>query len=188
MRTSSRNPRRVTTMLTAGILLLALLIVGSFMRQTLAADTSTPADKIEPLLLENMAAEGQTDFFIWMTEKANLAGAANLMTKEERGTFVFNALRQTAETTQRDVRALLDRQGISYRPFYISNKIYVSGGNLDLINTLAARPDVIKITANHQYQLQEPIIEAGPPVGPAAVAANISFVNANDVWAIGYDG
>src|SRR5690606_16295462 len=165
MRTSSRNPRRVTTMLTAGILLLALLIVGSFMRQTLAADTSTPADKIEPLLLENMAAEGQTDFFIWMTEKANLAGAANLMTKEERGAFVFNALRQTAETTQRDVRAYLDQAGINYRPFYIANKIYVEAGNVELVNALAARPDVIKITANHQYQLQEPFIEPALPTG-----------------------
>src|SRR5690606_35812722 len=148
----------------------------------------TPADKIEPLLLENMAAEGQTDFFIWMTEKANLAGAANLMTKEERGAFVFNALRQTAETTQRDVRAYLDQAGINYRPFYIANKIYVEAGNVELVNALAARPDVIKITANHQYQLQEPFIEPALPTGPAAIAPNITFVKAPDVWSMGYDG
>jgi hypothetical protein len=46
-------------------------------------------DKIEPLVLEELTASGQTDFFIWMVEKADLSPAYHLRTKQEKGRFVY---------------------------------------------------------------------------------------------------
>jgi hypothetical protein len=127
---------------------------------------------------------GKTDFFVWMTEKADLSPAADLKTKAEKGQFIFETLRATAERTQKDLLGYLQSQGISYKSFYIANKILVKGGSLTLVESLAGRTDVAQITANHQYQLEEPFKEAVPEA-PSAIEPNLTFVNADDVWAIG---
>jgi len=156
-----------------------------------AASASSPDQalaKVEPLVLEEMAARGQTDFFVWMVEKADLSPAYQLKTKQEKGRFVFNALVETAERTQKGLRRYLDAQGVSYEPFYIANKILVRGGNQALLLAVAARPDVERITANHQYQLEEPIVSPNPPTRVTAVEPNLSFIFADQVWAMGVTG
>jgi hypothetical protein len=85
--------------------------------------------KIEPLVVEELTSADQTDFFIWMSEKANLSPAYGLKTKEEKGEFVFETLRKTAEGSQAALRQQLEDQGVDHRPFYIANKILVRGGN-----------------------------------------------------------
>ncbi|MBN1666661.1 MAG: S8 family serine peptidase, partial [Anaerolineales bacterium] len=154
-----------------------------------AADLVTaPVDKIEDLLLSQLATEGQVEFFIWMAEKADLSPAYQMKTKAEKGTFVFNTLRETADRTQQAVRQYLDAQGIAYQSYYIANKIYVAAGSADLVYALAARPDVGRLTANHQYQLQEPFIDPHAPESGEAIESSLIFVKAPDVWALGYDG
>ncbi len=162
-----------------------LFSLGSLIRHTLADNTLTPEAKIEPLVLQQMRAEGTADFFIWMTQKANLAEAYSLPSKEARGVFVFNTLRQTAESSQKAVLDYLSQAGLTYQSFYIANKIYVSGGTESLVLQLAARSDIAKITANHQFQLEEPFVILN---APEAVGSNVTFINADDVWAMGYNG
>jgi hypothetical protein len=145
-------------------------------------------DKVEPLVLEELAAQGQTDFFVWMTEKADLSPAAALQTKEEKGRFVFETLVETAERTQGALRESLAAQGVDYQAFYIANKILVRGGDQALLASIAARPDVAQITANHQFQLEEPFIDQEAPISTEAVEPNLTFINVDDVWAMGYDG
>jgi hypothetical protein len=87
-------------------------------------------DKIETLVLQEIDADGQTDFFIWMKEEADLSPAYALETKQEKGEFVFNTLRDTAERTQKDLRAYLDSQGVDYEAYYIANTILVRGRRL----------------------------------------------------------
>ncbi len=144
--------------------------------------------KVESLVFETLETNGQTDFFVWMTEKADLSQAALLKTKTEKGRFVFEALRSTAERTQKALAAYLDRQGVDYQAFYIANKILVRGGNATLVNNLAARPDVARITANHPYQLEKPFISPNQPQATLAVEPNLTFINADDVWATGVTG
>jgi hypothetical protein len=145
--------------------------------------------KIEPSLLKELEATADhSDFFVWLAAKADLSPAYRLQTKEEKGRFVFETLRAHAERTQKDLRAFLDAQGASYKSFYISNKILVRGGSQKLIFDLAARPDVAHLTANHRYQLDEPRVNPKGAETILAVEPNISFVNADDVWALGFTG
>ncbi len=145
--------------------------------------------KIEPFVLKSLKEESaRTDVFLWLTEKADLSPAYRLKTKEEKGRFVFETLRATAERTQRELRAYLDRLQVRYQPFYISNKILVRDADQRLLYSLAARPDVARITANHRYQLEKPRINPKPVERVTAVEPNISFVNADDVWALGVTG
>lgn len=168
---------------------LALLLPGAIAARSNDNDLSQVEKKIEPLVLEQLNTESQTDYFIWLTEKADLSPAYALQTKAEKGQFVFDTLVETAERTQADLRAYLDGQGVEYRPYYIANKIYVAGTDSNTLYTLAAREDVARITANHKYQLQEPFIdESIPASAPTAVESNLIFINVDDVWTLGYDG
>ena len=147
-----------------------------------------PDNKIEPLLLRQLRTEAQADFFIWLTERADLSPAYRLKTKEEKGRFVFETLRATAERTQKNLRAYLNAQGVTYQPFYISNRILVRGGDQRLLFNLAARSDVARLTANHRYQLDKPRINPKGVQGVLVVGTNIAFVNTDDVWALGFTG
>lgn len=77
---------------------------------------------------------------------------------------------------------------IAYEAFYIANKILVRSGSQALLTTLAGRPDVAQITANHKFQLQEPFKDASASNTPDGIESNITFVKAPQVWAIGYTG
>jgi subtilisin family serine protease/PKD repeat protein len=143
--------------------------------------------KIELLVLEELDAEGRTDFFAWLEEKPDLSPAYQLQTKEEKGCFVYETLRETAERAQAPLRAYLDAQGVEYRAFYIANKILVRGGDQALLLAIAGRPDVAQITANHHGQLD--LGEFRPSLGQGrAVEPNISFVRADQAWALGITG
>jgi subtilisin family serine protease len=147
-----------------------------------------PLAKIEPLVLEEIAENGQTEFFVWMTDKADLSPAKNLKTKLEKGQFVFETLRATADSTQAALRTYLDAQRIEYRPFYIANKIFIYSGNESLVMSLAARSDVARISPNRQYQLEEPMINPRAPENITAIEPNISFIRAPEVWDLGFRG
>lgn len=185
----SKNWRNKLPLFLFAAFMLALVLPGAIAARSNDSDFSQIEKKIEPLVLQQLNTESQTDYFIWMTEKADLSPAYALTSKEAKGQFVFDTLKATAERTQADVLALLDSQGIEYRAYYISNKIYVAGTDSNTLFNLAARDDVARITANHKYQLQQPFIdESAPASAPTAVESNLIFINADDVWALGYDG
>ena len=77
---------------------------------------------------------------------------------------------------------------MSYQSFYISNKILVRAGDQNLLFSIAARPDVARLTANHKYQLDRPKISPRIVEGVEAVESNIAFVNADKVWGLGITG
>jgi hypothetical protein len=156
----------------------------------LAAIPSAAAilSKIEPAVLQELALDGESDFIIWLPEKADLGPAYGMKAKEERGRFVLEALRGTAERSQRDLRQLLDAQGIDYRPFYIANKVLVRGGSRTALLNIAARPDVSRITANHRLELDEPLVSPSMAIQGTGIEPNIAFIRADQAWAAGADG
>ena len=175
-------------------LLCAVALVAGLLPLTVTAVPPTKAStgpdsaKVEALVLEELATNGQTDFIVWMTEKADLSPAAALHTKAEKGRFVYDTLVATANRTQADLRRTLDAERVTYEAFYIANKILVRNGNQALLTTLAARSDVAQITANHKFQLQEPFKNADASSVPTGIESNVTFIKAPQVWAMGYTG
>src|SRR4030067_1033656 len=176
------------------ILLIAGMLLGWTTSGSIYANAALPAVpqtdstlKFESLVLKQLNS-GNADFFVTMTEQADLSHADQLLTKQEKGEYVFQTLVATADRTQADLRAYLDNQGVSYQTFYIVNSILVKSGSLDLAMAIADRKDVAQISANHEYQLDEPMINPKAPNSPVGIEPNISFVNAPQVWALGYTG
>ncbi|MFZ2096338.1 MAG: carboxypeptidase regulatory-like domain-containing protein, partial [Anaerolineales bacterium] len=151
------------------------------------AAQGNPTAKIETQLLTQLNS-GPADFIVKMAEQADISAADQLLTKEEKGQYVFETLVSTATRTQTDLRNYLDSQSVDYQSFYIVNAVWVKGGTLDLAQTLSAREDVAAITANHTFQLDPPIDEKPSTDAPQGVEPNISFVKADQVWAMGYTG
>jgi serine protease AprX len=135
------------------------------------------------------AAEGETEFLIYLSEQADLSGAATLPTKLEKGRYVYETLTRLAQRTQGPVIAALQASRAEYRPYWVANVIWARGDQR-LVQALAMRADVAHLYANPWVRLDEPA-STSPDYSvqaPLAVEWNILKVNADDVWAAGVTG
>jgi subtilisin family serine protease len=145
-------------------------------------------DKIDPRVLQD-AQDGQiAHFLLYLNQQAHPGNAAAAARdRDQRGQVVFEALRNTAASTQPAVRAQLDALGLKYRAYWIANVIAVEG-NRAAIEALAARPDVqaIESDASFTVQLEQPTDLA--PDATAAVGWDLTWINVPGVWALGDTG
>jgi subtilisin family serine protease len=154
--------------------------------QSVSADDVS--SKIDPVVWEAIQEEGQVDFFIWLGEQADVSPAPQFSSKQEKGQHVYESLLLVAEQSQKELRSYLDSQSVNYRPFYIVNAILVRQSDPELLLAVALRPEVERILPNRAFQLQEPFVNPTSPAQTATVESNITFVRADEVWALGITG
>ena len=151
-----------------------------------------PAQKIAPWVIEHTANGQQAEFFVLLVDQADLSPAANLPTKTEKGRFVYQTLLEKAQSTQGPILQFLRDRNIENQSFYIVNAILVKGDR-QLAETLAARPDVARVTGNphiHNDLPERGPVEQSPlqPGAPATIEPGITYTHAPDVWALGFKG
>ncbi len=152
-----------------------------------AALTAGESARIDPWVLET-TSRGDTEFLVLLHEQADLRGTASLPTRFEKGAFVLDALRSTAERAQAPLLALLAARGAEYRPFWVADMIWVRGDR-GLVDELAAREDVVHIFANPTVALGSPAgRRPSGPASPDGIEWNITKVHAPDAWALGATG
>ncbi len=146
--------------------------------------------EVDPQLLAELEASGSADYLIYFRQKADLSPAYK-MDWQERGHFVMNTLRETAETSQKDVRAYLDSEGVAYRAFWIDNIIAVESVGLNTLNGLLNFSEIERI----QMAVDMFLIEPEAPSMANELLANILApepnlvqVKATDAWALGFRG
>ena len=172
--------------------LITLLVLLAIVSSSLALAAQEAPDawraKVDPWVLDT-ASEGETEFIVFLTQQANVSGAEALKSKVEKGRFVFEALTQTADATQGPVLKALQAAGVEYRPYWITNMIWVRGG-LGAVEAMARRSDVAHVYANPTVHVDEPVSkgDSAAPASPSAIEWNITKVNAPSVWAAGYTG
>lgn len=174
----------------AGWLLLALLLVFSALPGAAVAQDAGPAglpaqvaQKIDDSVLAAIAAEGRASFIVLLAEQADLSGAAQLRSKEEKGRYVYETLAATAAASQAGVLARLKDLGVAHRSLYVLNAVVVDGGDLALAGQLAGRSDVARLVANPTVQQPLPAVETGSPdAAPEAIEWGVTNVNAPQVW------
>jgi subtilisin family serine protease len=154
------------------------------------AEAAVPGlPRLDPQLYEDLAASpnGKADFVVVLAQQADLNSSYAIKDWNTRGQFVYNTLRTFADSSQRGLRSFLDSRSIAYTPLYIINGVIVKGGDLNLVDSLAARTDVAQIIANHRIPVEterfswvEQLLT--PVLVPETIEWNISKVNANLVW------
>jgi hypothetical protein len=110
------------------------------------------ATGIDPALFAAFAEreDGKADFFIAFYNPANLAPAAALASKAEKGAFVVATMQAVANSTQANVKAWLDARGIAYKSFWINNTLFITADR-DTLMELAKFPEVAGFAANNTY-------------------------------------
>jgi serine protease AprX len=162
--------------------ILSILLAGT----AAPANTAQGNDKVDPWVLQT-ASKGETEFLVFLTSQADLRPASTLPTKSQKGWYVYQTLTSLAERTQAPLIAELERLGVQYHPYWVANMIWVKAG-LNTIQLLANRPDVQHIYANPRVVLDAPVAENSADFAPNGIEWNISWVNAPQVWGLGYTG
>jgi subtilisin family serine protease len=150
-----------------------------------APDAAWPSEKVDLSVLQSVEA-GEAEFLVIMKEQADLSAARRLRTKEEKGRFVVERLKETARETQGPLLADLSAAGAKSRPFWVANMVWVRGGR-EAVAAAASRPDVERIAADALVNAHLPEAETRGRE-PLAVEWGVSQVNAPYAWGLGFTG
>ena len=136
---------------------------------------------------------GKNEFWILFNEQADVSGARQLKTKEEKGEYVYKKLTSTADRIQPAFYSLLENKHAEYQTFWIVNAIYVKG-DIQLAKEISAYPEVKELLPNVKFveeKIIDPIEERIAQQDATSVNTvewGITKVNAPSVWALGYKG
>lgn len=151
-------------------------------------------DKIAPAVVSLATAQPEIEFFVFLSEQADLSAAADLDTKLDKGRYVYETLTEVANRTQVPVIAAVRESGAAYKSFWVANMVWVRGDGRTL-ERMARRSDVSYIHANPAGRLGEPQPDqplpddrGESPEAGMGIEWNISLVNAPAVWAAGVTG
>jgi subtilisin family serine protease len=127
-----------------------------------------------------------------LADQADFSAAAMMQTKNEKGRYVYNALRNKSQTTQGPILRWLSQRGLEHRSFYIVNAVLVKGTR-EIAEALAARPDVARVEGNPHVKNFLP--QPGPmteaplqPGAPETIEPGINYTHAPQVWELGFTG
>jgi len=177
------------------VLVLLCLLVGllpSSLPAAMAAPVNAPLaqDKpdieVEPGLRVQLMAGQTAGYLIYFRETPDLSPAYT-MEWIERGRFVAGALQRAAERSQAGVRAYLEKNGVAYQSFWVDNIILVESSDYNTFTGLLDFSEIAALRQRRTMHLIEPQQTAAPSA-PQGVEPNIAHVQADQAWALGYDG
>jgi subtilisin family serine protease len=155
------------------------------------------SQRLDATIADKAAANGQTDFLVFLRDQADLSAAYGIRDWAARGRYVYTALTAHAERTQGALRADLAARRLAYEPLWIVNAVRVRGTTADAA-ALAGRAEVALLRASRTFAVP-------PPVAPQATTAaddrcspdapgnpvcwNIRHIGADRAWSdFGVDG
>ena len=157
------------------------------------------AQTIDPVLMEVMGQRRSDDkikVFVIMRQQYDQQQlnrrAAHFTTRADRREFVVNELKQFAEASQYDLRHSLvemQRNDLVSEPktLWIANAIYFEATR-DAILSLADRSDIMVIGFDEERDWLPDGEESQPADPTREITSNVTQVNANQVWNLGYTG
>ncbi len=142
-------------------------------------------EKVDDVVLEKAAQGKITDFIIQLKSQAKIKPSIGYQTKLEKGTKVYNQLTQVAQSSQKEVIAILESNNTAYKSYWIVNVVYAKG-DIHLIEQIANLNSVAKISRNQRLVLQD----SGPvsSASRSGVEWGLDNINVKRVWALGFEG
>ncbi len=146
--------------------------------------------KISSLVLAETSDGGSTPIVILLSDQADLSAAHSMKDQDARGWFVYNTLTEHASRTQSGLQNFLQSKGVAYQSFWAANML-VATADRQLIQSLAARPDVARVDSNLPTRwIEDPSLQksAVAPKSTNAIEWGVNNVNAPALWALGFNG
>ncbi|WP_158299832.1 S8 family serine peptidase [Glycomyces paridis] len=175
-----RQGRRVLAVSLVGALSSALAVAAPAWAETDAATAALLEQKVEPALLAEVRAEGEAELWVQFHGGPDYSAAFNAETKEEKGAAAVEAAKAFAESSQADLTAELEDEGVEYETYWASSTVKVTGG-IDLLETVAAFDEVAEVVDAPEVAPVEPVEEESS-FAPAATGWGIDDINAPEVW------
>ncbi|NLE45566.1 MAG: S8 family serine peptidase [Chloroflexi bacterium] len=176
----------------ATVLLISTASIGSLVEAVRADHWPESDSRPESVALSvwNGTEDGHVaEFLVVLHEQADVSAAPSISDRTARIRYVVDALRATAGRTQRPLRADLDRAGVTYRAFYVTNMVLVQGDRR-ILRQISGRPEVARVVDNPRVTLLE-AAQGTSLVGSSStdsIAWGVTKIGADDVWAVGFRG
>ncbi|MBN1918350.1 MAG: S8 family serine peptidase [Verrucomicrobia bacterium] len=157
-----------------------------------APSLGSPLKKIAPQVLEELRGNRSARVMIRFSDRADLGRAKTIGSRNARLRFVYDELARQADVSQAAVVRILEARGLTYHRMKIVNAIFVTA-DLSAVIAVARRPEVRAVYRNAPIPFLPkrpfawPEIAALPPA-PSTVPWGIAAIDADDMWALGYDG
>lgn len=151
-------------------------------------------DKIVPELRNEMKQRDKLDIMIIMKVQVDfneLKDHNGLYLYQldwiQRGRLVLSELMKTAKISQSPLISYLEKKGLEYKSFYVSNNIAVWNVPRDVLIEIAKRDDISEIQSNGPLDIQlEP---RGKPADPPTEDEwNVQWINATHLYKLGFTG
>jgi subtilisin family serine protease len=152
-----------------------------------------PASKIASRVMADTAGGDSASVVILLVDQADVSAAYDMKDQDARGWFVYNTLTEHAARTQLGLQAFLKSEGVEYQSFWAANMI-VANADRNLVELIAARPDVARVDSNAPTRwVEDPVVAKfgvapNKPSAPEAAEWGVLNVNAPQVWALGFTG
>ncbi|MFF9015639.1 S8 family serine peptidase [Streptomyces sp. NPDC014870] len=140
-----------------------------------------PAAEVDPGVTATVDSGRDATFFVVLADRADLSGARKQRGHAKKAAAAFATLRTEAARSQSSLTRYLDRAKVGYEAYWIANAVKVTGGK-DLVEKLAARPDVASIRQERHYALDT--VSQGAVGAAEAVTAEwgVKDIKADQVW------
>ena len=129
-------------------------------------------------------------FILYLHEQADLSAAYQISDWNERGQYVYDQLRASAESSQMGLRQAWSQRSVrgtvtKFEPLWIVNAILVEGDTTAL-NYFASFPEVAAIESPLRPEFPpEPIVNGR---SETAISWGVEYIHAPQVWQKGIDG
>ncbi|MCX4514594.1 S8 family serine peptidase [Streptomyces sp. NBC_01619] len=162
----------------------ALAAVAATLAGGLAAPAANAAPRhhaiVDPGLTAAVEAGQEATFFVVLDSHADLSDALRQRGKARKAA-VFQARRAEAARDQSSLTRYLDQAKIGYESYWIANAVKVTGDR-DLVEQLAARPDVAALKQEQRYAIDTAAM--GPVTATEAADPDwgVKDIRADQVW------
>ena len=161
---------------------------------SLSAVAQAPAwkSKVDPVVLKKAETQATVEIVAVLKEQPDLSAADKLETKEQKGLFVYNALKAAANHSQGEIKELLTQSNVAFQSFFVVNCVSVHAADLKTIEAIANLASVESVIENSKYVVSKTFTSnyslREEAEAPAALEWGISKTKADQVWALGYKG
>ncbi len=173
----------------------AIITTALYLFFTSLALANTPEwqQKIGVSAMKKLQTFGIVDVLIVMQEQADVSLARTFDTKEERGTYVYTQLSQTAARTQANLKANLAANNLQFRAFWGVNAVFVQQATASDLQRIAEMSEVREIILDGSLSDAKPMPAPHTTTGTEArILANVTWgiakIKADQVWSLGYTG
>ncbi|MBN1933438.1 MAG: S8 family serine peptidase [Anaerolineae bacterium] len=121
--------------------------------------------------------------YVILADQADVSPAVRIDDYTQRRQYVYDTLVQHANTTQADIRRVLDLLHVDYTPYYLVNALEINAGPLIRL-WLNTRPEVDRVLDSPVLRpLPAPVPPSiGSDTAPAEAPWNLTLIGADRVW------